>query len=178
MKIDSRYANMTLWLTGRPCAGKTTLGEHLRRELIQRGYRVVNLDGDVVRGRLNADLGFSENDRKENLRRVSHIAQLFNENGNFVIATFITPTNDLRAMVRANIKEFKLCYVRCSLQVCEKRDVKGMYQKARKGQIQDFTGISAPFEDPHPCDISVDTEHLGVEDCTQHILKVLFYHAS
>src|SRR3989338_8764190 len=146
--MENKNLDMTLWLTGRPCAGKTTLAKRLREELDKRGIRTVNLDGDDVRGRLNADLGFSPKDRKENLRRVDQVAQLFNENGNFVIATFITPTNELRDMVRSIIVHFKLCYVKCSPELCEKRDVKGMYKKARKGEIKDFTGVSVPFEEP------------------------------
>lgn len=165
--------NLTLWLTGRPCAGKSTLAKHLRQEMDKRGIRTVNLDGDDVRGKLNADLGFSEKDRKENLRRVAHVARLFNENGSFVIATFVSPTNEVREMVRGIIPNFKLCYVQSSLATCEARDVKGQYKKARRGEIKDFTGVSAPFEEPVRPDIVVHTEKNDVETCVAHILNEL-----
>lgn len=163
----------TLWLTGLPCSGKTTLGKRLKEELDNRGYKTVHLDGDDVRGKLNADLGFSDQARHENLRRVAHVARLFNENGNFVIASFISPTNELRKMVKEIIGNFKLVYLKCSLETCEKRDIKDMYKKARKGEIPDFTGISAPFEEPQEPDIIVDTERDNVGTCVKEILRSL-----
>ena len=171
--MSAKKMKSTVWLTGRPCAGKTTLSVKLREELDKQNVHSVNLDGDDVRGRLNKDLGFSEKDRKENLRRVAHVAQLFNENGIFVIATFITPLNVLRQMVRGIIENFSLCYVNCSPAVCELRDVKGMYKKARRGEIRDFTGVSAPFEIPLNPEIIVDTEHHDVDTCVNHILEIL-----
>ncbi len=161
----------TLWITGLPCAGKSTLARGIKEELDNRGYKAIHLDGDDIRDKLNADLGFSVKDRKENLRRVAHIAKLFNENGNFVIASFISPSNQLRKMVADIVGNFRLVYARCSLETCEKRDVKGMYKKARSGEIREFTGISAPFEEPDNDCIVVDTENNNLEDCVKHILK-------
>jgi adenylylsulfate kinase len=163
----------TLWLTGLPCSGKTTLGKRLKEELDNRGYKAVHLDGDDVRGKLNADLGFSDEDRMENLRRIAYVAKLFNENGNFVIASFVSPTDRLRKMVKEIIGNLKLVYLKCSVEICEKRDVKGMYVKARKGEIKEFTGISAPFEEPRDKDIVVNTETQNVEVCVNKILKYL-----
>jgi len=163
----------TLWLTGLPCSGKTTLAKRLKEELDNRGYRTVHLDGDDVRGKLNKDLGFSDKDRYENLRRVAHIAQLFNKNGTFVIASFVSPTNNLRSMIGDIIENFKLVYLDCSLRECEKRDVKGMYKKAREGQIKEFTGISAPYEVPSEGAITVDTENNDVEECVHALLRAL-----
>ena len=165
--------NTTLWLTGLPCSGKTTLAKRIKEELDNRGYKAVSLDGDDVRGRLNKDLGFSKEDRSENLRRIAHVAKLFNKNGNFVIASFVSPTNEYRKMVKEIIGNFKLVYVNCSVEACEKRDVKGMYKKARKGEIKDFTGISAPFEAPDSADIIVDTENNNLETCVNAILLSL-----
>ena len=165
--------NTTLWLTGLPCSGKTTLAKRLKEELDNRGYKTVCLDGDDVRGRLNADLGFSEKDRNENLRRIAHIAELFNKNGNFVIANFVSPSNKFRNMVKDIVTNLKLVYVNCSVGECEKRDVKGMYKKARKGEIKEFTGVSAPFEAPDNPDIVVDTEDEDVESCVKQILTQL-----
>ncbi|MBW8039413.1 MAG: adenylyl-sulfate kinase [Planctomycetes bacterium] len=161
----------TLWITGLPCAGKSTLAKGIKEELDNRGYKAIHLDGDDLRGKLNADLGFSVKDRKENLRRVAHIAKLFNENGNFVIASFISPSNQLRKMVADIVGNFRLVYARCSLETCEKRDVKGMYKKARSGEIREFTGVSAPFEEPDNGSIVVDTENNNLEDCVKRILK-------
>ena len=165
--------NMTLWLTGRPCSGKTSIAKQLDIELSGRGLHVLQLDGDVVRDGLNKDLGFSSKDRWENLRRVAHVCQLFNDNGVFVIATFISPTNDLREMVRGIITDFKMCYVSCSLEVAEKRDVKGMYKKARMGIIKEFTGISAPFEEPINPDIIVDSQEMSLIDCVKYMVGLL-----
>lgn len=163
----------TLWFTGRPCAGKSTLAAALEEALEKRGVHVSRLDGDDVRNKLNADLGFTDKDRLENLRRVAHVAQLFNENDSFVVATFVSPTNEMRRLVRGIIGNFKLCYVKCSAELCEKRDVKGMYKKARLGQIKDFTGVSAPFEEPDECEIVVDTGHHSVEQCVGQILRAI-----
>lgn len=161
----------TLWLTGLPCAGKTTIAKRLEEELMNRGYRVAHLDGDDVRKKINADLSFSEQGRHENLRRVAHIAQLFNEKGIFVIASFVSPINKYRRMIKDIVENMQLIYVKCSLEECQRRDTKGMYKKACQGQIKDFTGISAPFEDPENPDIVVDTERDDLECCVKQILQ-------
>jgi adenylylsulfate kinase len=164
---------MTLWLTGRPCSGKTSISKQLHIELSSRGLQVVKLDGDVVRNGLNKDLGFSAKDRFENLRRVAQVCQLFNDNGIFVIAAFVSPTNDLREMVRGIITNLKMCYVSCPLEVAEKRDVKGMYKKARLGIMKEFTGISAPFEDPIDPDLIVHSDQMTAIDCVKRIVDFL-----
>ena len=163
----------TLWLTGLPCSGKTTLAKRLKEELDNRGYKAVHLDGDDVRGKLNEDLGFSVEDRKENLRRIAHVSKLFNENGNFVIASFVSPTNEYRRMIKETIGDFKLVYLKCSVETCEERDIKGMYKRARLGEIKDFTGVSAPFEEPNDADIIVDTKNQDPETCVKQILSNL-----
>ncbi|MFH1045359.1 MAG: adenylyl-sulfate kinase [Candidatus Omnitrophota bacterium] len=160
----------TLWLTGLPCAGKTTLAKRLKEELDNRGYKTVHLDADDIRNKLNADLGFSPEDRKENLRRVAHISKLFNENGNFVVTSFVSPTNEYRKMAKEIIGNFKLVFVKCSVKTCEERDIKGMYKKARSGEIKDFTGVSAPFEEPVDADVVVDSQENSIEDCVKKIL--------
>ncbi|MFH1380546.1 MAG: adenylyl-sulfate kinase [Candidatus Omnitrophota bacterium] len=160
----------TLWLTGLPCSGKTTLAKRIKEELDNRGYKTIHLDGDDIRDKLNNDLGFSDKDRSENLRRVAHVAELFNKNGNFVIASFVSPAEKYRKMVKEIIGNFKLVYLDCSVEVCEKRDVKNMYKRARLGEIPNFTGISAPFEKPGDADMTVDTENKDVETCVGEIL--------
>lgn len=163
----------TLWLTGLPCSGKTTLSKRLKAELDNRGFKTICLDADDVRSKLNSDLGFSKADRTENLRRVAHVAKLFNDNGNFVIAGFVSPLDENRKLVREIIGNFKLVFIKCSLETCEKRDVKGMYKKARAGQIPEFTGVSAVFQEPLDADIIVDTDQLSVDDCVKQILEQL-----
>lgn len=163
----------TLWLTGLPCSGKTTLGKILKEEFENRGIRTVHLDGDDIRKTLNADLGFSFEDRRENLRRIAHIARLFNQNQSLVIASFISPTDELRKMIKDIVGNLKLFYLKCSLDTCQSRDIKGMYAKAKKGEIKDFTGISSVFEEPANPDLIVDTETLSPEDCLKNILDSL-----
>jgi adenylylsulfate kinase len=160
----------TLWLTGLPCSGKTTIAKRLKEELDNRAFKAVLLDADDIRNKLNVDLGFSPEDRKENLRRVAHVAKLFNDNGNFVIASFVSPNDEYRKMVKEITGNFKLVFVKCSPEVCQKRDVKGMYKKAKAGEIKNFTGVSAPFEEPLDADIVIDTERSTVEECVREVL--------
>ena len=173
ISADLLLSRLTLWITGLPCAGKTTLAKQLKQQLNNLGYSVIHLDGDNLRETLNADLGFSPDDRRENLRRVAHVAKLFNENGNIVIASFVSPSNHLRKMLRNIVGDLKLIYARCSLKTCEQRDTKGMYKKARMGLIKNFTGVSAGFEEPDEADIVVNTEKSGVTECAEHIIKEL-----
>lgn len=164
---------LTLWFTGLPCSGKTTIAKKLKTILLNQGYEVVHLDGDDVRQGLNQDLKFSKKDRNENLRRIAHVAKLFNEKGNLVIASFVSPTNEFRKMIKKIIKNMKLIYVKCSVEACEKRDIKGMYKKARKGIIKQFTGISAPFEEPPSPDLIINTETESIEESTQNLTNFL-----
>jgi len=168
--IDVKNVKTTIWFTGLPCCGKTTLAKQLKEKLDNKGIKSVLLDADDIRGGLNADLGFSQKDRVENLRRVAHVAKLFNDNGILVIASFISPTNKMRRMVKKILKDIKLVYVKCDLKTCEARDVKGMYKKARQGVIKEFTGISAPFEVPDQADLVVDTAKNSLESCVKKIL--------
>jgi adenylyl-sulfate kinase len=171
--VEKMKKNFTIWLTGLPCSGKTTIAKKLKEELNKKGFSTVHLDGDDIREKLNADLGFSEEDRSENLRRVAHVARLFNENGNLVIASFVSPTNKMRNRIKEIIGNIKLVYVKCDLETCKKRDTKNMYRKARMGEIKNFTGISAPFEDPENVDIVIDSQNNNVETCAQEILNKL-----
>ena len=161
----------TIWFTGLPCSGKTTLCNKLYEEMRNHGYNVVTLDGDDMRSKMNEDLGFSPKDRAENLRRVAHTAQLFNDKGYIVLASFVSPTEDVREMIKGIIKYFKLVYVDCSIDKCVERDVKGMYKKAIAGEIPDFTGISAPFDTPLNPDIVVKTEENDVDACIEQIIE-------
>ncbi len=163
----------TIWFTGLPCSGKTTLAEALRHRLtnFNKGYRIEILDGDDVRKRLNSDLGFSTDDRAENLRRVSEVSQLFNNKKITVLASFVSPTNTLRQIPLDLIKNLKTVYVKCPVEECEKRDVKGMYAEARAGKRKGFTGIDAPFEEPANPQLIVDTQNNTIEECVDQIIK-------
>ncbi|MDX2072806.1 MAG: adenylyl-sulfate kinase [Alphaproteobacteria bacterium] len=161
-----------LWLTGLSGSGKSTLAKQLHKRLFDKGYQVYMLDGDNVRNGLNRDLGFSPEDRSENIRRVGEVAALFAQAGVIVISSFISPYKEDRRRVRAMAPDaFHNIYVKASVEACEKRDVKGLYKKARAGEIKDFTGISAPYEPPENPDLVVDTEALSVEESVAKLVK-------
>jgi bifunctional enzyme CysN/CysC len=148
-----------LWLTGLSGAGKSTLAIRVERELFHRGYAVYALDGDNVRLGLNADLGFSPNQRTENIRRVGEVAALFADAGLICITSFISPYQTDRDRARAAARQrFHEIYVKADLTVCEARDPKGLYRRARSGEIGDFTGISSPYEPPSAAELTVETD--------------------
>ena len=149
-----------IWLVGLSGSGKSTLAGNIETVLHQKGYKTYLLDGDNVRLGLNNDLGFSSKDRTENIRRIAEVARLFNEAGIIVLSAFISPLAADRAQAQRLIgsENFIEIFIDCPLHVCEKRDVKGLYAKARKGLIPNFTGIDAPFENPKQPDLTVNTE--------------------
>jgi adenylylsulfate kinase len=159
-----------IWLMGLSGAGKSTLALHLEQALYQKGFLTQILDGDNLRNGLNNNLGFSEQDRLENIRRAAEVAKLFVNCGIIVIASFICPTHATQAMVRQIVGEdFIEIFVDCPLEVCEQRDVKGLYAKARAGLIKNFTGIDSPFEPPQFPDLVVKTHLLSLEECIKKI---------
>lgn len=160
----------TLWLTGLSGAGKTTLATRLEKELKQRGLKVEVLDGDIVRGNLNQDLGFSKKDRLTNIKRVAFVAKLLARNDIIVIASFISPYSEMRSYCRNEIGNFMEVYVKCPLEVLIERDTKGLYKKALSGQIPDFTGISAPYEEPLNPEIILETDKETVEESTCKVM--------
>ncbi|ROR32901.1 adenylyl-sulfate kinase [Inmirania thermothiophila] len=165
---------MLLWFTGLSGAGKSTLAHALEEALHQEGCRTFVLDGDNVRHGLCADLGFSPEDRHENIRRIGEMAKLFIEAGVITLTAFISPFRRDRARVRELVGEdFIEIYVRCPLEVCERRDVKGLYRRARAGEIPEFTGISSPYEEPEDPEIVVDTAERTVEECVEELLAYL-----
>ena len=161
------------WFTGLSGAGKSTLAHSVEENLHQQGYRTFVLDGDNVRHGLCADLSFSDDDRKENIRRIGHMAMLYVEAGIVVLTAFISPFRADRENVRKIAgPDFHEIYCKCSLDVCEERDVKGLYKRARAGEIADFTGISSPYEEPDNSELTVDTEsHLG--DCSTQVFDYI-----
>jgi adenylylsulfate kinase len=166
---------VVLWFTGLSGAGKSTVAGALEQALVARGAHTYLLDGDNVRHGLCADLGFSEADRTENLRRVGAVAGLMVDAGLIVLSAFISPLKSQRDAIRQALPEGKFIevYVATSLEECEKRDVKGLYQKARRGEIKNFTGISDPYEAPEQADIVLDTGLLSLEQSVQQLLLLL-----
>ncbi len=158
---------LVIWLTGYSGSGKSTLANALEMALYQQDHKTFLLDGDNIRTGLNKDLAFSETDRKENLRRIGEVAALMADAGLIVITAFISPYQEDRRKVREIIgaDRFIEVFVDCPLEVCESRDVKGLYKKARRGEIKDFTGIQSPYEKPENADITVNTATESLEGC-------------
>lgn len=168
----NKHKGGVLWFTGLSGAGKSTLAFALEEELFRRGYNVYVLDGDNVRYGLNSDLGFSHEDRTENIRRVGEVAALFATAGVICISAFISPYIDDRELARrAAGDRFHEVYVEADVATCEKRDPKGLYRKARSGEIADFTGVSAPYEVPQHPDITIDTRILSIASSIQRLIE-------
>jgi len=164
------------WFTGLSGAGKTTLALELEKRLLDKDERVVILDGDDLRQGLNKNLGFSDEDRKENLRRASEVAKLFAKKGHLVLASFITPFNEDRGLIRETLKDYDYyeIFVECSLKKCMERDPKGFYQKVKDGLIKNYTGIDSIFETPNKPDIIVNTEKLNINETVNLILNKVY----
>ena len=168
---NNGHVGAVLWFTGLSGSGKSTLAVHLEQQLFRDGYQVYVLDGDNLRHGLSADLGFQPVDREENIRRVGELAALFAEAGFIVICAFISPYCTHRNNARkASGAAFHEIYIKADLETCEARDTKGLYARARAGDIPDFTGISAPYEAPTSCELVVDTNRAAVEESLAQIL--------
>ena len=165
----------TIWLTGLSGSGKSTIAVELEHALIENKHQAYILDGDNIRHGLNKNLGFSPEDRTENIRRIGEVAKLFTEANIITIAAFVSPYREDRDNVRKLLGrgEFVEIYVKCSLEVCETRDTKGLYKKARAGEVKDFTGISAPYEEPLNPELTIDSSTLSVEESAREILNYL-----
>ena len=168
----NQQACLTFWLTGLSGSGKSTLANALERTLHDKGYRTYLLDGDNTREGIGNNLGFSVEDRKENIRRIAEISKLMNEAGVICINSFVSPTKSIRGMARDIIGQdrFIEVYVSTSLTECESRDVKGLYARARKGEIKDFTGIDAPYEAPDSPEFTVNTEGKTIEESLEELV--------
>ena len=169
--MNKNKVGSVIWFTGLPSSGKTTLAFHLKERLERKGIPIYLLDGDQLRAGLNSDLGFSEKDRSENIRRAAEVAKLFADAGHVVLATFISPYEVDRAKAIEIIGREKcyLVFVDCDLTICEARDVKGLYKKARRGELRHFTGIDAPYERPlHPNQV-INTSALSLEECVAQL---------
>ena len=164
-----------IWFTGLSGSGKSTIAHHLEKQLHEKGFFTVVLDGDNVRTGINNNLGFSEDDRKENIRRIAEVSKLFLHCGVITINCFVSPVNELREMAKGIIgnNDFIEVYVNAPLEVCEERDVKGLYKKARKGEIKDFSGIQSPFETPVNPDLELKTAELDIEQSVKKVLDFI-----
>jgi len=170
-----KQRSVMVWFTGLSGSGKSTIAIALERELHNRGLLCRILDGDNIRTGINNNLGFSTEDRNENIRRIAEVGKLFIDTGIITIAAFISPDNEMREMAACIIgkDDFLEVYISTPIEECERRDVKGLYAKARKGEIKEFTGISAPFEEPANPDLSLDTSMLSVEESVKMLLDMI-----
>ena len=169
------HRGCTIWLTGLSGSGKSTIAVDLEKRLLERGVRTYILDGDNIRHGLNKNLGFSPEDRTENIRRIGEVAKLFTDAGLVAVTAFISPYRADRDQVRALLQpgEFVEVFVDCPVEVCEQRDVKGLYKKARAGEIKEFTGISAPYEAPEQAELTINTAGQSVEESAKQIVAYL-----
>lgn len=164
-----------IWMTGLSGSGKSTIALGVERELHKRGILCRILDGDNIRAGINSNLGFSDEDRHENIRRIAEIGKLFVDTGIVTIACFVSPTLELRQMARDIIGEedFREVYIATPIEECERRDVKGLYARARKGEVRDFTGISAPFEAPTSPDLTLDTSQMTLKEEVEAVVELI-----
>lgn len=174
-QVLNKHKSFVIWFTGFSGAGKSTLAVNLERKLFEKGIRTYILDGDNIRKGLNKDLGYSDYDRTENIRRIGEVAKLFVDGGIVTLVAFISPfisdRNIARKLVEKN--EFIEIFVNCPLEVCESRDTKGLYKKARSGELKEFTGIDSPYEKPESPELIINTENINVDSCVNQIYDYL-----
>ncbi|AKP79895.1 MULTISPECIES: adenylyl-sulfate kinase [Priestia] len=172
---QNNHHSFVLWFTGLSGSGKSTVANAVAKALFDKNIRNYVLDGDNVRFGLNKNLGFSAEDRTENIRRIGEVSKLFVDSGQVVLTAFISPFQEDRAQVREILEgnEFLEVYVECPLEECEKRDPKGLYKKARSGEIRDFTGIDSPYESPANPEVTINTSTQSVEECVQTVIEYL-----
>lgn len=168
-----QHKGFTIWFTGLPCAGKTSISIELEKKLSAVGYRVERLDGDNIRQHLTKDLGFTPEDRNTNIERVAYVAKLLSRNGVITVCAFIAPSEYQRNHARETIDNYIEAFVDTPLDVCKQRDVKGMYKKAEQGKIDNFTGISAPYEKPENPDITLDTVNKSASKSAEEVIQYL-----
>ncbi|MBP1993338.1 adenylyl-sulfate kinase [Paenibacillus eucommiae] len=172
-KSKKQQAGAVLWFTGLSGAGKTTTAQAVEAQLRERGCAVELLDGDVLRETICKGLGFSREERFENIKRIAYVAKLLSRNGVIVLVSAITPYREMRDYVRGEVAGFVEIYVKCSLEECERRDVKGLYAKARRGEVARFTGVSDPYEEPLQPEITLCTTSFPLEQNTEAVLSWL-----
>ncbi len=179
-ELHNGHRGLVVWMTGLSGSGKSTLALALERRLFAEEKQVVLLDGDNIRTGINQDLSFSEEDRQENIRRIAEVARLFVESGHVVISSFISPTRSIRGMAKAIIGEddFLEVFIDASLEICESRDVKGLYQKARAGEIKGFTGVHEVYEPPDQPDVRIDTATSDISESLEQLYDAVILRIS
>jgi len=166
-----KHQGFTIWFTGLPCCGKTTIADKVAIILRKKNYLVEQLDGDFIRQNFSSDLSFTKKDRDENIRRATFLAKMLTRNNVIVLSSFVSPYKKQRRKARKEIKKFVEVYVRCPVKICMKRDVKGMYKKALEGKIKNFTGVDAPYEEPEHPELIVNTDIESVEESVAKVLQ-------
>jgi adenylylsulfate kinase len=171
----NKNKGVILWYTGLSGSGKSTIANEVEKRLFESGFHTYVLDGDNIRFGLNSNLGFSPEDRTENIRRIGEVAKLFVDAGIIVSTAFISPYREDRDRVRSIVEDGDMVeiFVQCDLTICEQRDAKGLYKKARAGEIKEFTGISAPYEEPVQAELSIDSGKHSVEECARMVIEYL-----
>jgi adenylyl-sulfate kinase len=169
------HNGFVLWFTGLPCSGKTTIADAVAKELKGMNLKVERLDGDIVRQGLTRDLGFSKEDRDKNIERVTFVAKLLSRNGVATLVSFVSPYREKRRHAREETTNFIEVFAKCPIEVCKKRDVKGMYAKALRGEIKDFTGVDDPYEEPIDPEIVIETDKETVNESVDRIIEKLKY---
>lgn len=173
MKKINKNKGLVIWFTGLPCSGKTTLSVELEKYFQKKKLPIQRLDGDIVRQTINSDLGFSKKDRDENIRRITHLAKMLAENNINVVVAFVSPYRKMRDFARKICPNFFEVYVKCDIEECKKRDVRGMYKKALAGKIKDFTGIQDPYEEPRRPDLILNTNEDKIAESLNKILNLI-----
>jgi len=170
-----KQKGLVLWFTGLSGSGKSTIAVEVEKKLNQLGKAVYRLDGDNIRYRLNSNLGFSEEDRNENIRRIAEVSALFKDAGIITLACFISPFREMRELARKKVgsDSFIEIYVKADVETCAKRDPKGLYGKALKGEIEEFTGVSSPYEEPENPEIVLDTTKLTIDECSNKVVEYI-----
>jgi len=161
---------VTLWVTGLPCSGKSSVADAVAEELRQRGFKAERLDADIIRKHLWKELGFSKEDRDENIRRAAFLSKLLTKNGIIVLTSFVSPYRELRDYARQEIGDFVEIYVRCPVEVCIQRDTRGMYKKALSGEIPNFTGVSDPYEEPLNPELVIESDKEPLEESVTKVI--------
>lgn len=161
---------VTLWFTGLPCSGKSSVADAVAEELRQNGFKAERLDADIIRKHLWRELGYSKEDRDENIRRAAFLAKLLTKNGIIVLTSFVSPYTELRDYARREIGDFVEIYVKCPVEVCIQRDTRGMYEKALSGEIPNFTGVSDPYEEPLNPEVLIESDKESLEESVTKVI--------
>jgi adenylyl-sulfate kinase len=173
MRSIDKNKGLVIWMTGLPCSGKSAISSQIEQHFRQRGQRIQLLDGDILRKTVSRDLGFSKEDRDKNIERITYIAKLLSDNGVHVIVSFVSPYRKMRDFARTICHNFIEVFVKCDVEECKRRDVKGMYKLAMEGKIDNFTGVQDPYEEPLVPELVLETEDKELEESVKEMIEYL-----